>query len=176
MKGFSGRLPSPVSSVRIFTQFVRISESEKKSGTVLKQFDRLTRQGRPPEATNGFDMLGLLRNLINKIHGGDVLCAAPDSAVKMLSSTCYFLFAAKNKFAGPGMEITGWAISSPLVAGLGGVSPNNHRRATMLYGKFKGHEAHVFSAPCGYQNNHPFRCWSGQGATHGKNSHNYRGR
>ncbi len=150
-------------------------QSRKKLVTVLIQFDTLMRQGKPPKATNGFDMLGLFRNLTNNLHGTDVLRAASGAAVNTLSSTCYFLIRSKYKFARPLVGIVGCAIPSPLVDGLFTVSPINHRRATTLHGKFRGHEAHVCFAPYGYGSHHPFRCWSGQGATHGKNSHNYRG-
>ena len=131
------------------------------------------RQGRTPEATNGFDMLGLFRNLAHKNHGADTFLAAAGAALKNFPSTSYFVITSENDFTDPTVMIAGCSGFPTLFNGVVRISATTHRRATMLYGKFSGQEAHVCFAPHGYGIHHPLRRWSGQGATHGKNSHNY---
>ena len=122
------------------------------------------RQGRTPEATNGFDMLGLLLNLMHSNQRADISLATVDSALNFFPLTHDFDVISQDHIK----HITKTTVEEI-------IPPAQCQRDIMVYRPFGGQEVHWCFALIGCGSYHPERRWSGQGATHGKNSYHYSG-
>ena len=120
------------------------------------------RQGRTPEATNGFDMLGLFLNLMHRNQRADISLATVDTALKFFQSTYDFDFISQDHIK----QITATTVEEI-------IPPPQCQRDIMVYRQFSGQEVHWCFAPIGCGSYHPERRRFGQGATHGKNSYHH---
>jgi hypothetical protein len=119
-------------------------------------------------------MLGLLRNSMNDPHKANDSWAAVDAIAKEIRSAFSFLTIYKAQAAG----VTATSRNLSCVAG-GRFGPfirlANRERDIIEYRQFSGQDVHWCFASIGCGSHHPMWRWSGQGATHGKNSYNHRG-